>query len=265
MLSAFQPWLARWGLEPDGEPFVTPYAGSRLLPVRQVGVQGSVAAMLKLASSPDERRGARLMAWWAGQGAAPVLAHDDDALLMLRADGDGDLVQSPDEAAFPRLCAAVAALHRPRPDPPDMPPLSRLFRALLDSAEPRLAAPCAVAKALLDDPRDEVLLHGDVHHGNVLDFAARGWLAIDPWGYTGERAYDYANILRNPDLERVRRPGRFDRGLSEIASLASLDPVRLLRWTYAHAGLAAAWELADGHDPARSWAVMELAEARLHI
>lgn len=87
-IKAFAPWIDRWGLEPDGEPFVTPYAQSRLLPVR---IDGR-AAMLKLGASVDERRGGAVMAWWNGQGAAPVLAHDDSAILMLRAEGGGSLV-----------------------------------------------------------------------------------------------------------------------------------------------------------------------------
>lgn len=259
MLSDFQPWIERWGLEPDGEPFVTPYAASRLLPVRQ----GGAAAMLKLAASEDERRGSAIMAWWNGQGAAPVLAHADEALLMVRAEGGCTLDAEPDAVALPILCAAVGALHAERPDPPQTPPLARLFQSLLEGDAPRLAGPRRVARELLDAPQDAVVLHGDIHHFNVLDFGAAGWLAIDPWGFRGERAYDYANILRNPSLSRVTEPGRFDRGLALIAAEAGLEPVRLLRWVYAHAGLAAAWELADGHDPARSFAVLELAQAWL--
>lgn len=259
MLSAFEPWLRGWGLRPDGAPFVTPYAGSRLLPVRH----GTEPAMLKLAASEDERRGARVMVWWGGEGAAPVLAHSGEALLMGRADGSRVLARMPDEEAFPILCDAVAALHRSRPDRPATPPLSDLFQALLRSDEPRLAGPKSVAVTLLADPHDPVLLHGDIHHGNVLDFGERGWLAIDPWGYVGERAYDYANILRNPDLERVCEPGRLERGIWEIARLAELDAARLRLWIYAHAGLSAAWDLMDGHDPSRSWFVIERIEAAL--
>jgi len=259
MLSAFQPWLEVWALEPDGEPFVTPHAGSRLLPVRQAGR----AAMLKLAASDDERRGAAVMAWWGGQGAAPVLACQDEALLLARAEGRRSLATEPDDTATAILCDAVHALHVARADPPPTPPLASLFTALFESSDRRLHGAAGVARALLDAPREPVLLHGDIHHFNVLDFGAQDWRAIDPWGFRGERAYDYANILRNPDLTRVTAPGRFDRGLAQIAGRAGLDPNRLLRWTYAHAGLAAAWEMADGHDPARSDAVLALAEARL--
>jgi len=259
MLSDFQPWIERWGLEPDGEPFRTPYADSRLLPVRQAGR----AAMLKLGASEDERRGSAVMAWWRGQGAAPVLAHANEALLMVRAEGGRSLDDLDDGEATAILCKAVKALHAPRPDPPAAPPLRTLFKALLETGETRLQTSRRVAEALLAAPRDEVLLHGDIHHFNILDFGVAGWLAIDPWGFRGERAYDYANILRNPDLARVTAPGRFDRGRAAIAQLAGVEPERLLRWIYAHAGLAAAWEQADGHDPSRSYAVLELAEARL--
>jgi streptomycin 6-kinase len=259
MLSDFQPWIDKWGLTPDGEAFVTPYAASRLLPVRHDGEP----AMLKLAASDDERRGSAVMAWWNGQGAAPVLAHADNALLMVRAEGDGALGEVPDDVGIPILCAAVQALHAERSDPPPTPPLARLFKFLLEGADPRLNGPRETARELLASQKDVVVLHGDIHHFNVLDFGPTGWLAIDPWGFRGERAYDYANILRNPSLERVTEPGRFDRGRALIASEAGLDPDRLLRWIYAHAGLSAAWDLADGHDPARSFAVLELAEQRL--
>lgn len=259
MLSDFQPWIERWGLEPDGEPFITPYAASRLLPVRR----GEVRAMLKLAASEDERRGSAIMAWWDGQGAAPVLAHSDEALLMVRAEGGRSLDTLSDAESIPILCATVGALHAARRAPPPTPPLERLFRSLLDDANPRLDGARRTARELLDAPRDVVVLHGDIHHFNVLDFGAAGWRAIDPWGFRGERAYDYANILRNPSLERVTAPGRFDRARALLAAEARLDPDRLLRWMYAHAGLAAAWDLADGQDPGRSYAVLELAEARL--
>jgi len=29
-------------------------------------------------------------------------------------------------------------------------------------------------------PREVGVLYGDLHHGNVLNFDAHGWLAIDP-------------------------------------------------------------------------------------
>ena len=68
--ASFDPWLARWGLVPDGTAIAT--RSSDLLPVRRAGV----AAMLKVAFEPEERSGAALMSWWAGEGAAQVLEHE---------------------------------------------------------------------------------------------------------------------------------------------------------------------------------------------
>jgi len=53
---------------------------------------------------------------------------------------------------------------------------------------------------LLADQHDVGVLHGDIHHGNILDFGPRGWLTIDPKGLIGERDFDYANLFCNPDL-----------------------------------------------------------------
>lgn len=62
----FEEHLARRDLVPDGAPIVT--HSSRLLPVRSCGRP----AMPKVAVEAEERAGARLMAWWNGDGAAPV-------------------------------------------------------------------------------------------------------------------------------------------------------------------------------------------------
>ena len=45
-----------------------------------------------------------------------------------------------------------------------------------------------VHRRLCESQRDVRLLHGDLHHDNVLLDAGRGCLAIDPTGVTGEVA-----------------------------------------------------------------------------
>ncbi len=57
------------------------------------------------------------------------------------------------------------------------------------------------ARSLLAAQREVGALHGDIHHGNILDFGPeRGWLAIDPNRLCGDRAFDYANLFCNPDI-----------------------------------------------------------------
>lgn len=262
----FAPYLHRWALTPDGEPIVT--HSSRLLPVRCDGA----AAMLKFTTEPEERSGADIMAWWAGEGAARVLAHDGDALLMERATGGRSLTEMArfgrDDEAMRILCAVTTRLHAPpsRPLPPSLVPLEEWFRELEPAAARYggiLIQAATTARGLLSEPREIVVLHGDIHHGNILDFGPRGWLVIDPKGLLGERTFDFVNLLRNPDDEIALAPGRFARQATVIANAAGLDRVRLLQWTVAFCGLSAAWILGDGDEPALDLAIADLAAAEL--
>jgi streptomycin 6-kinase len=258
-------YLVRWRLVPDGQPFTT--HSSVLLPVRHEGVP----AMLKIAHEAEERWGGLLMAWWKGEGAARVLAHGGDALLLERATGEASLAEMPrngrDDEASRVICAVAAKLHAPRGrPPPELLPVHRWFEEP-DPAAARhgciLRQAAATARELLAEPPDPVAPHGDLHHGNVLDFGPRGWLAIDPKRLVGERAFGFANILRNPDRATATAPGRLARQATVIAEAAGLERARLLKWVLAYAGLSAVWLLGDGEAPELDVAVAEIAASEL--
>ena len=264
-LAIFDEYLARWKLAPDGDPIVT--ETSSLLPVRWRGAP----AILKIATIGEEKLGNRLMIWWDGEGAARVFAHHGDALLLERAVSTTslpDLARSGREDEASRiLCGVVAKLHAPRRVPmPDVVPLAKWFAALGPGATKHgglFARSAAVARDLLSAPQDVVVLHGDIHHGNVLDFGERGWLAIDPKGLIGERGFDYANIFCNPDYETATAPNRFAQRVDVIAAEAQLDRARLLKWILAWSGLSASWSIDDGTSPDAALAVAELAYTEL--
>jgi streptomycin 6-kinase len=268
-LSAFEPWLTRWRLTADGEPFVTHHSRSQLLPV----VRDGGPAMLKIAFAPEELAGGALMEWWDGDGAARVLARDGGVILLERAVGRHSLAEmaggGQDDEASRILCAALDRLHAPRaaPPPTSLVPLRVWFGALAPAAAAHggvLVQSLAASRALIDEPRDGAVLHGDPHHGNVLDGGPRGWLAIDPKGILGERGFDHAHILCNPDPETAVAPGRLARQVAVIAKAADLDPLRLLGWILAYAGLSAAWTIGEGRfDPAPALQIAKIAAAEL--
>lgn len=251
------PYLDLWHLLPDGEPVETP--SSRLLPVRR----GDVAAMLKVAHVDEERRGGGVMAWWAGRGAVRVLEHDSTAVLLERATGPRSLValastdvgsarwERDDERATRVLCDVARALHavgtEERERPPGVVPLDRWFHDLLASEGQHrgfLHRSAVVARGLLADPWDETVLHGDLHHGNVLDVGTvqrSSWRAIDPKGLVGERGFDHVNILCNPTPGVATTPGRLERQATVVSEAADLDHERLLLWAVAWCGLSATW------------------------
>ena len=246
----FETYIARWRLRPDGATIHT--HGSDLLPVT---TPDGTAAMLKLARWPEERAGAALMRWWNGDGAARVLAADEDALLMERATSARSLLQEAicgggqDDHASETICGVLDRLHAPRSEaPPPLRPLADWFEAVRVQAARHggVLSHCArVADALLAEPQETVALHGDPHHSNMLEFARGDWRAIDPKDRFGERGFDHAQILCNPDLPSASDPARMARQWPVVARHARLEPLRLLRWTAAHAALSAAWTLED--------------------
>jgi streptomycin 6-kinase len=91
------------------------------------------------------------------------------------------------------------------------------------------------------------LLHGDLHHYNVLFDSNRGWLAIDPKGVIGDIEFEIGAVLRNP----IERPDLFvspsiiERRLQQFTRKLDLDFTRALAWGFAQAVLSAIWEIED--------------------
>ena len=101
---------------------------------------------------------------------------------------------------------------------------------------------------LANSQRDVRLLHGDLHHDNVLRDVKRGWLAIDPKGVVAEVEYECGAVLRNPveDPDLFTSPGVIDDRVAVFARMLGANPHRILRWAYAQAVLSAIWDIEDG-------------------
>lgn len=106
------------------------------------------------------------------------------------------------------------------------------------------------------------LLHGDLHHYNVLFDSGRGWLAIDPKGVFGELEYEVGAVMRNPaeGLELFLTSSTIERRLEQLATRLNLNYERALRWTFAQAVLSAIWSVEDGSKLDEAAPVLRLAE-----
>jgi streptomycin 6-kinase len=255
-------YIKLWGLLPEANPIETP--SSLLLPV----AYKNKPAYLKVAKISEERFGNQLMAWWNGKGAAPILEQRDDALLMERALINKNLnklcVTNQDSEATTILTQVANRLHAVRKQPliKGLTPLHQRFRSLMVAGNHhggRLLKAALVAKKLLATSREEVVLHGDLHHANVLYFEEQGWLAVDPKGLYGERGYEFASLFCNPDFDLATKPGRVKDQALLVAGLAGLNYKRLMQWVVAHAGLSAAWHLEDGTKEGIALAVLSIA------
>jgi streptomycin 6-kinase len=117
-------------------------------------------------------------------------------------------------------------------------------RALVEEAESLLAELLAAQAA-------PVLLHGDLHHDNILSAERAPWLAIDPKGVIGEPAYEVGALLRNwqPTLFAMPHPGRVTaRRVDQLAEMLGIDRYRIRGWGLAQAVLSAWWTIEDGGD-----------------
>jgi streptomycin 6-kinase len=174
---------------------------------------------------------------WNGRGAVRLLAHDRErwALLIERCLPGTQLWELPDEEATEIAAGVLEQIWIPADRP---------FRRLEDEAarwaeelptRPLDGALVARAVSFLREAgptqRESVLLHQDLHGGNVLQ-SARGWLAIDAKPLAGEREFDVASLIRD------RRPAtraEMERRLDYLVERLGLDPERTRGWAIAHA------------------------------
>ena len=120
---------------------------------------------------------------------------------------------------------------------------------LLEQAELHFAELLASAGA-------PVLLHGDLHHYNIVRAERQPWLALDPKGVVGEPAYEVGALLRNQLPEPLTLSNGapvLARRLDQLADQLHLDRERLRAWGVAQSVLSAWWSIEDhgyGWEPA---------------
>ncbi|HYE78939.1 MAG TPA: aminoglycoside phosphotransferase family protein, partial [bacterium] len=94
-----------------------------------------------------------------------------------------------------------------------------------------------------------VLLHGDLHHGNLLT-GPHGPTVIDPMGVMGDPAFEVYPLLVNPrhapPEDRVRL---LDSRLAIVEAVTGLPLDRLRGWGFCGAVLSACWDAMDGNPP----------------
>ncbi|WP_435771088.1 aminoglycoside phosphotransferase family protein [Nocardioides sp. SYSU DS0651] len=229
--------LEEWELTADGEPWRA--RESVVLPVR---TRAGEPAALKL-GRPDEDSAHEHLALqhWHGAGAVLLLRADPRrrALLLERL-ADEDLAGTGDVAA----CEVVGDLYRRlhRPAPPQLRRLSDHAARVADRLDalpggaplpPRFVDQArALARSFAEDPEtDGVLVHADLHYGNVLAGSREPWLAIDPKPLSGDPHFEVAPLLwtRYDELGGQVRDGLRARFHAAVDA-AGLDERRARDW-----------------------------------
>jgi streptomycin 6-kinase len=244
----------RWRLE-----FEAPHIASYSFVVAAAASGQPVVLKLAVPGLALERE-ARFLTLADGRGAVRLLEADLDrgALLLERAVPGTDLLALDDAAATARAAETMARLWRPAPA--DVFPtvadradgLKRLRQRHAGGTGPIPSDLVALAERLFADlcatSRTALLLHGDLHHANVLSSTREAWLAIDPHGVVGDPAYELAALLCNPfptPPEAVTLAGIEARRLEILRDVLGFETQRVAAWGCAHAVLSACWSLED--------------------
>jgi streptomycin 6-kinase len=197
-----------------------------------------------------------------GHGIVQLLDSDAalGALLLERLTPGMPLARLADDAEGTSIAAQVMR-QLWRPVPPDHPfptvagwaaGLGRL-RARFGGTTGPLPAPL-VERAerlfadLIGSMGEPVLLHGDLHHDNILTAHRQPWLALDPKGVVGEAAYETGALLRNPAGRVLQAPDprrMMARRIDQLAAELGFDWERIRGWALAQAVLSAWWSIED--------------------
>ena len=203
-----------------------------------------------------------------GRGSVRLVDADPDAgLLLLERLRPGTPLttlagEARDDEATAIAASVMRGLWRPAPPGHDFPTAAdwgrgfeRLRARFGGGTGPLPPGPVAEAERLFDtllaSAAPPVLLHGDLHHDNILESGEQTWRAIDPKGLVGEPAYEVGALLRNlwADRHAHADPARLlQRRAHRLAEELDLDFARVRGWAYAQAILSAVWCLEDGGD-----------------
>jgi len=193
---------------------------------------------------------------YAGAGAVRLLDFDEAqvALLLERLVPGTMLAALPDDQEATAIAARIMRqIRRPVPERHTFPTVTDWFVGLAElRAEfaggtgpfPAHAVEEAetLAAELFRTAAPPTVLHGDLHHFNILAGERQPWLAIDPKGVIGEPAYEIGAWMRNWPLGAADPVPQLERRLDLFASELGVERARLRAWTVAQGVLSAWWD-----------------------
>lgn len=128
--------------------------------------------------------------------------------------------------------------------------LNRVQRLSLDGPVTlsRVAKARHIFNTLESSKDKDMLIHGDLHHDNMLFDEKRGWLAIDPKGLIADPVYNTARFMMNwwgttPETESIIKR------LDIFSSATGFDKNRIMGWAYVDCMISRSWAIEEGNDP----------------
>lgn len=263
-------WLERFpemiaGLERDWSIRVfEPFSLSYNFVAAAVQADGGEAVFKVWVVHPELLSEIEALRLWNGRGIVRLLKSDPvrGAMLLERLRPGKELADLDDDAQATRIAAEVMGkLWIPTPPNPNgrlcttagwagaLAKLRQEFDGGTGPFSSRLVeAAERLFTELLDSSGPPMLLHGDLHHWNILTAEREPWLALDPKGLIGEAEYEVGALLRNqfPHQSQAETARFTARRLDILQEMLGFERQRMLGWSAAQAVLAAWWTY-EGH------------------
>lgn len=211
--------------------------------------------------SPEFLKEAKALEYYGGNGCARLLKFDQPkSAMLLELIQPGTTVRSwfpaHDDKAVEIACQVMKKLHsRAIIDPSDFQTIDQWFSLFKTLEIPEdLQKHVAKARLLADELKQATqahyLLHGDLHHDNILLDSKGNGIAIDPKGVVGEQAYEVGAFMCNP--AELSQQSNLDEimasRLDQFSKLLSIDRNRLAKACYVRMILSACWTVQDKGD-----------------
>lgn len=192
-------------------------------------------------------------------GGVRVLAQTKETLLLERLIPGQSLksyFSAKEEGSIEIACKVIKKLHQtPIPQNNSFPHLSDWLK-ILDRDYAQIKQEDVIKARMLKDKLlnlggKQVLLHGDLHHNNILQHGD-GWRVIDPKGVIGDAVYDLAVFIRNPIpelLENDRAKDIIEARIKGFTKAIGAEEERVRDWCFVQSILSLMWAIEDGGDP----------------
>lgn len=190
--------------------------------------------------------------------AAEVIADDDNIIIMQRSIPGTmlkDYFPAREGEATEVLCSVIKELHLADISKNhsfcNVSELLKILDQELDIPDKISSKARHLRDELLRSANKEVLLHGDLHHDNILK-NGDGWLVIDPKGFLGDPAFELAAYLCNPIPELLQEDNAKEIIANRIklcSEQLDIPEQRITDWLYIKSVLCWAWSLDDNLDP----------------
>ncbi|MFJ1627922.1 aminoglycoside phosphotransferase family protein [Marinilactibacillus psychrotolerans] len=226
------------------------------------GTKDDRSVVLKLSFlKEDLEKEVRVLKAFQGRSVVEVIEYDEvlGALLMEQVvPGNALTSVGNDQEEVEIFCQVFEDLHSPKLKvTDDYTSISRWFEGIKryrkNYGSNGVIKEAAIGRAeellegLVQTTEASVLIHGDLHQGNILRDHKGEWKVIDPKGIVGDIHFETIQYLLN-HIDREGDPDKvLKRRIKQMSDCLNLDKYRIVKWGIVRGILEACWAIENGN------------------